>query len=303
LDTSFTPSLNGTVNAIAIQSDGKIVVGGIFSSPYNNVARFHSSGALDTTFNPGAGPDDKVRAVAVQTDGRILIGGSFFYLNSYSIHYLARLNSNGSVDTGFVPNPNDAVYTIALQADAKIVVGGWFTTIAGASRNRIARLNTSGSNDSSFAPGTGASSIVYSAAIQNDGRILIGGAFTSFNGTSRNRIARLTSTGPLDTTFNPGTGANNVVYSVALQANGRVLLGGSFTTVDGFGLNRIARLEANGTRDATFSPGSGAEPTPPATSADVKSVVLQADAKILIGGTFTKFNGATRNRVARLYGD
>src|SRR5206468_1632456 len=75
--------------------------------------------------------------------------------------------------------------------DGKIIIGGDFTTYSGTTRNRIARINADGTLDASFNPGTGASGTVYSTAVQSDGKIIIEGSFTSYNGTGRNRIARV----------------------------------------------------------------------------------------------------------------
>ena len=135
---------------------------------------------------------------------------------------------------------------MAVQADGKIVLGGDFTMVNGTPRNRIARLNADGSLESTatFNPGTGVNGIVSSVAVQADGKVVLGGVFTTVNGTARSRIARLNPNGSLESTvtFNQGTGANNTVFSVAMQADGKIVLGGSFSTVNGTARNRIARL-------------------------------------------------------------
>jgi hypothetical protein len=103
-----------------------------------------ASSALDG-FDPNA--NGAIRAVAVQSDGKILIGGNFTTVQDVPRNYLARLNTDGTLDTAFDPNPNSNVFAIALQADGKILVGGNFDqgsgmpTIGGATRNRIARLD------------------------------------------------------------------------------------------------------------------------------------------------------------------
>jgi uncharacterized delta-60 repeat protein len=96
--------------------------------------------------------------------------------------------------------------------------------------------------DASFNPGTGADHWVNSIALQPDGKILIGGYFDTYNGTTRNRIARLNTDGSLDASFNPGTGANDGVRSIALQPDGKILIGGLFTAYNGTGRNRVARI-------------------------------------------------------------
>jgi uncharacterized delta-60 repeat protein len=99
-----------------------------------------------------------------------------------------------------------------------VLLGGSFTTIAGVSRNRIARLNSDGSLDTTFESSSGPNLQVNTLALQSDGKVLVGGQFTSINGVSRNRIARLNSDGSLDTGFDPGTGFGHTVFALALQA-------------------------------------------------------------------------------------
>src|SRR5207248_1147872 len=147
---------------------------------------------------------------------------------------------------------------LAIQPDGRILMGGSFSVYNGTTRNSIARLNTDGSLDTTFTVGTGANNAVFAIAIQVDGRIVIGAHFTSFNGTARNRITRLNSDGSLDTTFNIGTGANSAVRAIAVQPDGRILIGGQFTTYNGTARNNIARLNADGSLDTTFNVGTGA---------------------------------------------
>src|SRR5438309_937817 len=135
---------------------------------------------------------------------------------------------------GFDPNANGTVYVVVVQPDGKILIVGDFTTLspnggAAVTRNRIARLNPDGTLDTAFDPS--ANNVIYAIALQADGKILIGGAFTTLspNGgaaVTRNRIARLNPDGTLDTAFDPN--ANNVVRAIAVQADGKILVGGSF---------------------------------------------------------------------------
>jgi|GEM_PF-1608191 len=159
-----------------------------------------------------------------------------------------------------------------------------------------------GSLDTTFNTGTGATSgsnalpqFVQPVVLQPDGKILIGGAFLFYNGVSRNRVARLNSDGSLDVSFNPGAGPDTPVLCMALQADGKILIGGGFTSVDGTSRSRIARLNSNGTLDLSF--------TPLFTNDAVRSIVVQPDGKILIGGDFSLINGISRNHVARLKDD
>jgi uncharacterized delta-60 repeat protein len=299
VDTGFFPGLgaDNEVLTMAVQADGEVLIGGNFTTvntyARNRIARLDADGAVDTAFDPGTGADNRVRAVAVQTDGKILIGGSFTTLNGVARNCVARLNADGSLDTSFDPGADNAVRSVVLQPDGKILIGGEFTTVNGVVRNRIARLNADGSLDSSFDPGDGPSALVYAVAVQTDGKMLIGGGFSTVDGVTRNRIARLNATGSLDSSFDPGTGANNWVDAVAIQPDGKILIGGLFSTVNGVARNRVARLNTGGALDTSFDPGTG-------TNAVVNAVAVQPDGKVLIGGAFATFDGVARNRIARL---
>jgi len=304
LDTVFDPGkgFNSFILSTAIQADGKIIVGGAFSSfngtARNGIARLNSDGSLDTGFNPGTGFDSWVASTTIQSNGKIIVGGYFSSFNGTARNYIARLNVDGSLDTGFNPGTgfDGIVNSNTIQADGKIIIGGGFTYFNGTNRNFIARLNADGSIDTGFNPGTGFDNWVVSTAIQMDGKIIVGGHFSSINGTARNRITRLNNDGSLDTSFNPATGFDNWVTSTAIQTDGKIILGGEFSSFNGTARNRIARLNANGSLDTGFNPGTGFYKI-------VRSTTIQPDSKIIVGGQFFSFNGIFRNRIARLNGD
>lgn len=292
----------GSVGCTSIQSDGKIIVGGQFTSfngtARNYITRLIADGSLDTTFDPGTGFNSAVRSTSIQADGKIIVGGNFTSFNGTARNYIARLNADGSLDTTFDPGTsfNSSVSSINIQADGKIIVGGIFTSFNGTARNRIARLNADGSLDATFDPGTGFNNVIFCTNIQADGRVIAGGFFASFNGTARNAIARLNTDGSLDTTFNPGTGFNGGLRSINIQADGRVIAGGGYSNFNGTARNMIARLNADGSLDSTFDPGTG-------FTSGINSTTIQADGKIIVGGGFTSFNGTATNRIALLNTD
>ncbi|MBL0025168.1 MAG: delta-60 repeat domain-containing protein [Saprospiraceae bacterium] len=264
----------------------------------NNIARLNANGSIDSTFNPGIGTNNWVGTSDIQSDGKILIGGGFTTFNGISRNSIARLNANGYLDETFNPGlgANDWVGTSAIQSDGKIIIGGEFTSYNGTARNRIARLNTDGSIDTSFIPILGPNATVQTICIQNDGKIIIGGNFTSYNGASRNRIARLNANGSIDSTFNPGFGANGTVLIISYSKCMEKSSLGGLGTLDGISRSCIARFNANGSPDETFNTGIGANNT-------IWVANIQSDGKILIGGGFTTFNGISRNRIARLNPD
>jgi uncharacterized delta-60 repeat protein len=145
LETGFNPNVNLDLYEMAVQSDGKILIGGSFTTvggvTRNRIARLNSDGSLDTGFNPNV--NSNVEALAVQSDGKILIGGWFTAVGSPATtrNYVARLNADGSLDTGFNPNASSIIRTVREQSDGKIIIGGGFTTVGGTARNRLARLS------------------------------------------------------------------------------------------------------------------------------------------------------------------
>ncbi len=299
-DTSFVSGngLNAAVRSSAVQSDGKIIVGGDFTN-YNGVItnriiRLNPDGSRDTSFQIGTGFNSGVNSIAIQADGKLVIGGNFSSYNGISAGKIIRLNPNGSVDTSFVTGAGFifSVNSIAIHTDGKIIVGGSFTTFNGLSTNRIARLNIDGSRDTSFQIGTGFNSRVNSIAIQSDGKILVGGGFTSYNKALNNRIIRLNADGRLNSNFVTGTGFNSNVHSVAIQSDGDIIVGGQFFSYNGVGSQYITKLKNNGEMDTSFS-GS-------LFNNLVYSVTLQNNGKIIVGGEFTAYKDTAATRLIRL---
>lgn len=279
---------NAKINSIGIQSDGKIIMVGQFTTysgtSCNYIARLNSDGTLDSSFN--AGTNDKVSTVKIQNDGKIIIGGYFTTCNGNVCNNIARLNSDGTLDTTFSTGADNVVSTISIQSDGKIIIGGQFNFYNGDASNYIARLNSDGTLDNTFNSGAGADNFINTTTIQSDGKIIIGGSFTNFNATSRNFIARLNTNGSLDTSFNPGSGSNQPILCVSIQSDGKIILGGNFTTYNGTSCNRIVRTNSSGVLDATFNIGSGSDGI-------INSISIQNDSKIICGGSFTTFNNSS----------
>ncbi|MBI2514188.1 MAG: hypothetical protein HYV96_19625 [Opitutae bacterium] len=250
---------------------------------------------LDVAFDADARAFGLGLGIATQPDGKVIVGGSFSRADRGEVSYLARFNADGTLDPTFNVGAslNGIVRSIAVQSDGKIVIGGSFTAYGATARNNIARLNADGSLDTTFNPGTGFNGEVIGLALQSDGKIVAVGAFTTFAGTTRNRVARLTTAGAYDTTFVTGSGANDIVWDVALQSNGQAILVGKFTTYNGTARNRIVRLTATGGLDSTFNPGTGA-------NSDVTAIAIDSAGRPVIGGFFSTYNGTARACLARL---
>lgn len=293
---------NNTVSSSVIHTDGKPIFVGSFTSysgrSSNRIARLNTNGTYDTTFIIGSGFNGTADTVVIQSDNKILVGGAFTSYSGIPSNRIVRINTNGSYDSTFnigsgFSGSNQDVDSISIQTDGKIIVAGGYTSFSGISSNRIARLNTNGSYDSTFSVGTGFNFSVYTSAIQSDGKIIVGGLFTSYNGISCNRIARLNTDGSYDSTFNIGTGFNSFVFNVSIQPNGKILVGGTFTSYNGTQLCRLIRLNTDGSIDSTFQIGSGFDNT-------VYNTLYRQNETTLVIGGFTSYSGISSSRIARL---
>ena len=311
LDSSFAigSGPNAQVNAVAIQPDGKIIIGGDFTGvstiTAQRIARLNPNGSVDTSFNPHPafdvtnGADNSITDIEIQPDGKVVIGGIFRTYRTVQRNLVARLLSDGTLDTSFNPGsgPDNYVSAVAVDASGRVLIGGAFTMVAGQPRGGIARLNSNGTLDSSFA-GAGANGPVSDLVVRSDGKILAGGLFGFYNSTSARDVVRINPNGSLDSTFTSALPPDAVVNSLALQPSGKIIVGGRFTTSSGPGVtaqNNLTRLNQNGSVDTSFKPGTG-------PNDEVYTLSLTPDDKIVIGGKFSTFNGISRKGVARLLG-
>ena len=302
----FDPNANGIIRVVVVQPDGKILIGGDFTSlspnggaavTRNFMARLNPDGTLDTNFNPNA--SGEVAAIAVQADGKVLAGGVFTSIGGQSRFFLARLDATTGAADSFNPNPNSDVTSIVVQTNGMILVGGDFNqgngtpTIGGTIRNNIARLDPTTGLADTFNPN--ADSTVQAIAVQANGEVVAGGNFGSIGGQTRNHLARLDATTGLADSFNPSP--NGFVYALGLQADGKILAGGTFSgtgSIGGQTRNYIARLDPITGLADSFNPNANQQ---------VVAIAVQPDGKILAGGNFAGANsigGQTRGRLARL---
>ena len=299
VDSEFSSAFGaaGSVGAVAVQPDGRVLVTGNFTSfggtNINRLARLGTNGLLDATFAVGLGLDNFGYALGIQADGKVLVGGSFTRVNGATQAYLARLNPDGSLDATFAPVFDGPVVTVMVLPSRQILVGGSFTSITGTARGRMARLNEDGTVDTTWGSAAGADGIVYAFGVQSDGKVLVGGLFNTILGFPRTRLARLNADGSIDVAYNPDTGAGSQIYALAVQADDRAIIGGSFSRVNSSSRTNLARLNLDGTVDFAYVAGAGANST-------VRSLSLDAAGRLSVGGDFTSINGVARNRVARM---
>ena len=320
LDTSFNGSgkvttrigqLDDEAFSVAIQADGKIVVAGFSYNGSNYdfaVARYNSDGSLDTSFNgtgkvttPIGSDDDTGYAVAIQGDSKIVVSGRSWIGSGFAFA-LVRYNSNGSLDTSFngtgkvttdIGGNDDSGFSMAIQGDGKILVAGY--SYNGSNEDfAVVRYNSNGSLDTSF-NGTGkvttpigiGGDLGLGMAIQNDGKIVVAGYSSEINADFA--VVRYNSDGSLDTSFNgtgkvttPIGGGNDAGYSVAIQADGKIVVAGySYAANADFA---VVRYNTDGSLDTSFN-GTGKVTTPIGTGDDFGySVAIDGNDKIVVTG-------------------
>lgn len=289
LDTSFIPYPESNINGLALQPDGKILVA---LGPAPCIDRLNPDGSRDMSFQqPYLSQNHIIREIALEADGRFLVTGYVFG------ERLTRFNANGSSTASGGASFDGIVHKIIVLPDGKILVGGAFTQGNPAFRGGIMRLNPIGTPDNTFNP-SGANGVVYDMDVQADGKIIISGDFTAVNGSqNQNHVARLNPDGTLDTSFTQSLPVNAPIFGVKVQPDGKIIAGGNFNQIGSTTKLALARFNTNGTLDSNFNPYVNI------TIPRVSKIYLQTDGKILVGGQFTKMNGVSHVRIARLLND
>jgi uncharacterized delta-60 repeat protein len=299
--------LANNVSTILEQPDGKILVSGVFNSykgvNANRIIRLNADFSIDTSFNYGSGLKNfPALAIKLQDDGKILLGGNFSGYNETAINRIVRLNNDGSVDTSFNVGTgfNAIVRDIKILSDGKILVVGAFTSYSGdTTYPRIIRLLPTGEIDTTFAssslsPNAG---VVTQIGLQSDGKIILGGSFTQIRGTEIQSLIRLNADGNIDITFPTsgvtGTFPSDGINSLIVDEDDKIIIAGTFTSFSGIPLNRIARLNSDGTDDASFNIGSGFPP------GSVNYLTLTNN-KYLCSGNFSGYNDNLVSDMVRL---
>ena len=315
-DARFRLDAPGTVYFRA-SGTGKIPVTGTGYSAYSSFGSYTLELAsvygdlLETVTGPSA--DDFVQSLAMDEDSRIYLAGNFGQIDGMAQSKVARLTPNGTLDSTFSSGtgPNGQVRsTVFSSRDRGLYIGGDFTTVAGTSRVALARLAVGktgladGALDPDFAPvfaasSAGASAYIQAIVLQDDGKLLIGGFFSTVNGQPRENLARLLPDGTLDEEFDAPV--NGAVQAIALQVDGKIYVGGSFGQVHGAERNRLARLHRNGVLDTGFDVGSG--PTG-GFDGTVNALATTLDQEVIVGGQFSRYRDrAFYNNVAKLQSD
>lgn len=268
--------------------------------PFKRIAKLSWSGSPVAGFNPGTGPNDEASCVVPSpTPGFFLIGGAFDKVNNLFRGAAAKLNSStgatAALSKGSGAN-GGPVYCSLVMPDNKIVIGGSFGYFNWNLRNGITRVNSDGSNDPTFNPGSGTNGSIHALTLQEDGKILAGGSFSLYNGSSRSGIVRLLSDGSPDPLFNSPSLPMDTVFAIAVQKNNKILVGGSFTDYNGTPAGRIIRLHPDGSPDLNFVSNSGG-----GFNRTVRAIALFKNASgqdtlIFVGGDFSTYKTGVLRR-------
>ncbi len=293
---------NASISSVQILADGKLLIAGEFAradgKPRTTLARLNPDGSLDETFGSDLTFDGSVDAMLLQPDGKILLGGGFENINGQRRAFIARLNTDGSVDEAFAPNggPTSSwtvfVLSLALQADGKILIGGLFDQVDGINSPNLARLNPDGTLDPSFTL-RNVSGPVMQVTCQIDGRIVIAGLFDTVADRESRKIARLNSDGSVDGTFQPPQ-PNAEVRNVMTFPDGRMLVSGAFTRIGGTDRRFVTMLKADGTLDPTFDLGTGPDDR-------VGSMTIHGDGSLYVPGRLQSLDGLSAAYIARVH--
>lgn len=282
LDTTFNfpgATIDGHINKVEALNNGKIIIAGNFDHinnvPIEAVARLNPNGSLDNSFNLNLPPVTVVIAMDVHPDGKILIAGQNDETsNSYKI--FKRYLPGGALDTSFNGDEETDIYDIETQEDGKIMISGPFDDYSNITRYNVARLNNDGALDSTFdsynIPQNGTTYTIFDVAILDDGKYFVNGSFSIYDDVSSNFIAKINHNGTIDTSFNIGTGPNDLVRETYVQQDGKILIGGDFTTYNGNSINRIARLGNSvlSTNTSTLTHGITIYPNPVKDKVNIK---------------------------------
>lgn len=312
LDTAFASNVGSgyvAANDLAIQTDGKILLGGAFDDFHGaantrKIVRFNTNGTIDNTLNTGTGFNGSVAKILVLNSGQILVGGDFTDYNGTPVGSIVRLNSNGTLDTTFITPAflnSEEIWEMAVQNDNKIIVGGTFT---GTASNCLARLNEDGSHDATFDAGTTwdcdwAGDWISSINVRPNGQILVGGnKLTDFSYWNDGiGIFRLNADGSVDNSFQGSVTIGYEGVDEILDApNGSLMVLGSFNWFGTKDVGNIYRETSTGTIDATFQTGTGFDN-------EVSNITILSDDSIIVGGGFTSYNGTPTRRIAKLLPD
>lgn len=305
-DTSFQPGTGfgtGSVEApsgAVVLPSGEILVTDGWSYrdvPCPKLMKLFDNGDRDMSFNRVTGQNIRPSRIVEQPDGKILVAGAAIHQGEV-YPGLIRLLANGDRDPGFnigTGPGGGTVYSMLPLSDGRTVVCGSFTQFSGVAAPRLVRLMSNGAVDPTFNVGTGPNNTVNEILRTADGKLVLFGAFTSFNGTTVNGLVRIQADGALDNSF-VAPALNGLIMTFDIAPAGRLVIGGAFTTVGASTRNRLARLMPDGSVDPSFDPGAGPDNY-------ITNLAVQPDGRVVACGAFLNVTGTSRKHLARFSND
>ncbi|HTR40470.1 MAG TPA: protein kinase [Pseudomonadales bacterium] len=297
VDTTFTPHVPGNVYAIALQPDGQILIGGQglwAKHPARKFIRLEPDGSRDGRFHGESAYNSDVRAITIQPDGGTLVGGSFTKVATKEHHGLVRLNANDQIDDSFNTSTagSAVVLSIAALPDGKILAAGIFNNFGNSSQTHLVRLSSDGSVDATFNDAAYADKNIRQVLLQKDGKVLACGFSMSINNTASPYITRLNADGSTDPGFHFTGQPGDAFWSMALQPDGKILIGGYNET------NKevspiMTRLNPDGSPDKSFQISD-------LTGNCIWGIIVQPDGKILVAGAINSLGGTPCGNILRL---
>ncbi len=304
----------GSVRAMGIQSDGRILIGGAFSlteGTHECLVRLDANGRIDPLFKTTFENTSEVWALAVESSDDIVVAGSFKRVSELSRPNIALLSRDGIVNTGFNPDePNGVVRAVALDQSHRVFIGGNFSRIKSTVRNGFARLNLKdGRLDEAFDPFATNQGLVNALFRQKDGSVIAAGQFSRAGDASQVGAAIVSDEGVIKKIFLVSDGNSpGEVFSISEDQQGRIILGGRFTSV-GFNVDgiakqmkrhTIARFQQDGALDFGFDPEAGFEGV--GLDALPLAMTEEPSGHFIVVGGFTSVGGLPRSGITRLIG-
>ncbi|HYC36629.1 MAG TPA: hypothetical protein VEC19_09425, partial [Usitatibacter sp.] len=339
VDPTWNPNASSGVYALALFSSGFLFAGGDFTTIGGQARRSlallgaFSTGAAEAAWNPDVW--GTVRSLAVDSGGVLYVGGDFFQVAGQARRNLARFAPSGVLDPAWAPDPTGEVYAVAVDADRNSYVGGFFSQLSGVTRHGIAKFSSGGAVDGSFVPNTTPfSATVHSIRIAPTGDVHVGGVFYSMGGQSRAGFAMVDRNFGLTVPGMPSVLAAGAVNAIGRDANGRLVVGGSFGLMGDLVTRRtnLARFNADGSLDAAWAPssarvsalavepggdvyagaffgirkfsgnGAGAHESTwaPNPNGSVDALLLDGSGNLYVGGNFSSISSQPRSGLARI---
>jgi uncharacterized delta-60 repeat protein len=205
------------------------------------------------------------------------------------------INETFVVGEGFSHPFNTVVNTIEIDSSGNYYIGGSFTTYDNIPSNNIIKLTSGGTIDTSFDYGSGFNSEVTTIAIQLDGKIIVGGFFTTYKDVSCNRIVRLNTDGSIDNTFSVGVGFDGSVGNIKITNDNLIYVGGSFTTYQNLNYRSVVRLDLNGSIDVSFNTLTNFP-----NFSSINRIIVSDNNSVYLGGSFSSYSSVTANNMIKL---